>query len=172
MEESVVTKVFLPIALAVIMLGMGLSLTTDDFKRVMIYPKAAVLGMLNQLILLPIVAFVYAKIFPLSPELAVGLMILAICPGGVTSNLISHISKGDTALSITLTAISGVITVITIPFILSFSLEHFMAEGEKISLPIGRTILQIFVITIIPILMGMSIRFLAESFADKMGKPV
>ena len=80
MEESVVTKVFLPIALAVIMLGMGLSLTTDDFKRVVIYPKATVLGMLNQLILLPIVAFVYAKIFPLSPELAVGLMILAICP--------------------------------------------------------------------------------------------
>ena len=82
MEESVVTKIFLPIALAVIMLGMGLSLTTDDFRRVVIYPKATVLGMLNQLVLLPIVAFVYAKIFPLSPELAVGLMILAICPGG------------------------------------------------------------------------------------------
>ena len=83
MEESVVTKIFLPIALAVIMLGMGLSLTTDDFRRVVIYPKATVLGMLNQLVLLPIVAFVYAKIFPLSPELAVGLMILAICPGGL-----------------------------------------------------------------------------------------
>ncbi|SVC43509.1 uncharacterized protein METZ01_LOCUS296363, partial [marine metagenome] len=138
MEESVVTKIFLPIALAVIMLGMGLSLTTDDFRRVVIYPKATVLGMLNQLVLLPIVAFVYAKIFPLSPELAVGLMILAICPGGVTSNLISHVSKGDTALSITLTAISGVITVVTIPFILNFSLEHFMAEGERISLPIGK----------------------------------
>lgn len=172
MEESVVTKVFLPIALAVIMLGMGLSLTTDDFKRVVIYPKATVLGMLNQLILLPIVAFVYAKIFPLSPELAVGLMILAICPGGVTSNLISHVSKGDTALSITLTAISGVITVVTIPFILNFSLEHFMAGREKISLPIGKTIIQIFVITVIPVLMGMSIRFFAESFANKMGKPV
>ena len=172
MEESVVTKVFLPIALAVIMLGMGLSLTTDDFKRVVIYPKATVLGMLNQLILLPIVAFVYAKIFPLSPELAVGLMILAICPGGVTSNLISHVSKGDTALSITLTAISGVITVVTIPFILNFSLEHFMAGREKISLPIGKTIIQIFVITVIPVLMGMSIRFFAEIFANKMGKPV
>ena len=172
MEESVVTKIFLPIALAVIMLGMGLSLTTDDFKRVVIYPKATVLGMLNQLILLPIVAFVYAKIFPLSPELAVGLMILAICPGGVTSNLISHVSKGDTALSITLTAISGVITVVTIPFILNFSLEHFMAEGERISLPIGKTIIQIFVITVIPVLMGMSIRFFAEIFANKMGKPV
>ena len=172
MEESVVTKIFLPIALAVIMLGMGLSLTTDDFRRVVIYPKATVLGMLNQLVLLPIVAFVYAKIFPLSPELAVGLMILAICPGGVTSNLISHVSKGDTALSITLTAISGVITVVTIPFILNFSLEHFMAEGERISLPIGKTIIQIFVITVIPVLMGMLTRSLAESFADKMGKPV
>ena len=168
MEESVVTKIFLPIALAVIMLGMGLSLTTDDFRRVVIYPKATVLGMLNQLVLLPIVAFVYAKIFPLSPELAVGLMILAICPGGVTSNLISHVSKGDTALSITLTAISGVITVVTIPFILNFSLEHFMAEGERISLPIGKTIIQIFVITVIPVLMGMLTRSLAESFADKM----
>ncbi len=172
MEESVVTKIFLPIALAVIMLGMGLSLTTDDFRRVVIYPKATVLGMLNQLVLLPIVAFVYAKIFPFSPELAVGLMILAICPGGVTSNLISHVSKGDTALSITLTAISGVITVVTIPFILNFSLEHFMAEGERISLPIGKTIIQIFVITVIPVLMGMLTRSLAESFADKMGKPV
>ena len=172
MEANIVTKVFLPIALAVIMLGMGLSLTTDDFKRVMIYPKATVLGMLNQLILLPIIAFVYAKIFPLSPELAVGLMILAVCPGGVTSNLISHVSKGDTALSITLTAISGVITVITIPFILSYSLEYFMDGGQNISLPIGKTIIQIFVITVIPVSIGMSIRSLTENFANKMGKPV
>lgn len=171
-EESIVTKVFLPIALAVIMFGMGLSLTTDDFKRVMVYPKATVLGLLNQLVLLPIVAFGYAKIFPLSPELAVGLMILAICPGGVTSNLISHVSKGDTALSITLTAISGVITAITIPFVLRFSLEYFMAEEERISLPIAKTILQIFVITIIPVLVGMSTRSLSESFANRMGKPV
>ena len=172
MEANIVTKVFLPIALAVIMLGMGLSLTADDFKRVMIYPRATLLGMLNQLILLPIIAFVYAKIFPLSPELAVGLMILAVCPGGVTSNLISHVSKGDTALSITLTAISGVITVITIPFILSYSLEHFIDGRQNISLPIGKTIIQIFVITVIPVSIGMSIRSLAENFANKMGKPV
>ena len=172
MEQSVITDVFLPVALAIIMLGMGLSLVLDDFRRVVTYPKPVVLGLMNQLILLPLVGFFFAGFFPLKPELAVGIMILAACPGGVTSNLISHVSKGDTALSVTLTAISSLITIITIPIIINFSLLHFMSEGQKIQLPVMKTIATILAITIVPITIGMVTRAKKPVFADKMGKPV
>ena len=95
MQSSVLTELFLPFSLAVIMFGMGLSLRVEDFKRILIYPKAVGIGLLNQLVLLPIIAFGIAKAFSLPPELAVGLMILAVCPGGATSNLITHLAKGD-----------------------------------------------------------------------------
>lgn len=172
MEQSVITDVFLPVALAIIMLGMGLSLVLDDFKRVVIYPKAIVLGLTNQLILLPLVAFLLVGLFPLTPELAVGVMVLAACPGGVTSNLISHVSKGDTALSITLTALSSAITVITIPFIINFSLVHFMSKGQVIQLDVLKTIMTIALITIVPVTIGMLIRSKFPDFANKMKKPV
>jgi len=172
MEQSVITAVFLPVALGIIMLGMGLSLVLDDFKRVVVYPKPVVLGLVNQLILLPLVGFFFASLFPLKPELAVGIMILAACPGGVTSNLISHVSKGDTALSVTLTAISSLVTIITIPIIINFSLMHFMSEGQEIQLPVMKTIATILAITIVPITIGMVIRSKKPAFADKMGKPV
>ncbi len=172
MEQSVITDVFLPVALAIIMLGMGLSLVLDDFKRVVIYPKVVVLGLVNQLVLLPLVGFFFAGLFPLKPELAVGVMILVACPGGVTSNLISHVSKGDTALSVTLTAISSLITIITIPIIINFSLVHFMQEGQAIQLDVLKTIKTIIAITVVPIVIGMVIRSKKPTFADKMGKPV
>ena len=120
MEDSVLTSVVLPASLAVIMLGMGLSLVIDDFKRVFQYPKAVLIGLTNQMILLPVIGFLIAIAFQLPPTMAVGLMILAACPGGVTSNLITHVAKGDIALSITMTAIASFLTVITIPIIISF----------------------------------------------------
>ncbi|MBS4073218.1 MAG: bile acid:sodium symporter, partial [Algoriphagus sp.] len=136
MQSSILTELFLPLALAVIMFGMGLSLTLSDFKRILIYPKAVLLGLLNQIVLLPVVAFFIANGLGLSPELAVGLMILAACPGGATSNLITHLAKGDTALSITLTAFSSMITVLTIPFVVNFSIGYFIPGGEEQQLEI------------------------------------
>lgn len=173
MEDSILTSVVLPVSLAVIMFGMGLSLVIGDFRRVFKYPKAAFIGLSNQLILLPLIGFALALIFNLSPAMAVGLMIIAACPGGPTSNLITHISKGDIALSISLTAISSLITVFTIPIILSFSLAYFTYDsGVQIELPIIETILQIMVITIIPVSIGMIIRHYNEKFADKMERPM
>ncbi len=166
------TTIFLPVALAIIMLGMGLSLTLSDFKRVLIYPKAVALGLFNQLILLPLIGFLLANAFGLEPALAVGLMILAACPGGVTSNLISHVSKGDTALSITLTAISSLTTILTIPFIISISLDHFYGSAQGIQLDILKTIKTILAITIVPVGIGMLIRSKNADFANKMNNPV
>jgi len=111
-------------------------------------------------------------VFSLPAEVAVGIMILAACPGGPTSNLISHLAKGDLALSVTLTALSSLITIITIPFIVNFALVRFMGEGEFIKLGILETILQVFVIVVIPIIVGMSIRIFYPNFARKMAKPV
>ena len=155
------------------MLGMGLALTPADFRRVVLYPKATAIGILNQLIVLPIVGFLLLLIFPMStPELAVGIMVLAACPGGPTSNLISHISKGDTALSISLTAISSILVVFTIPLIVNFSLRYFMQQGEYIPLPVFDTMLSVIIITLIPVAIGMIIRAKAPGFAALMNKPV
>ncbi|MEM6698390.1 MAG: bile acid:sodium symporter family protein [Bacteroidota bacterium] len=173
MESSLLTSVVLPVSLAIIMLGMGLTLVVDDFKRVFQYPKAALVGLTNQLILLPIVGFALAVAFQLPTAMAVGLMIIAACPGGVTSNLITHVSKGDIALSITLTAISSLITVFTIPLIISLALMHFANDAEtQIELPIVETILQIMAITVVPVGIGMLIRGYRPAFADRMDKPM
>jgi len=166
------STIFLAVSLVIIMLGMGLSLTIDDFKRIFIKPKAVILGVTNQIIVLPLVGFLLASIFPLKPEIAIGIMILAACPGGTTSNLICHLAKGDTALSVTLTAISSLLTIITIPIIINISLEHFLDQGQIIELPVIKTIVQILVITIIPVSIGMVIKNYNNAFAEKMEKPV
>ncbi len=171
MEESILTTIILPASLFIIMLGMGLSLVVDDFKRVLLYPKATIIGLVNQLIVLPLIAFGMVKMLDLSPLIAVGFMLVAACPGGVTSNLIAHVSRGDTALSITLTAISSFITVITIPLIVTYSLNHFLADSQTIQLPIVKTIIQILGITIFPVSIGMWVRYKYPEFALKMDKP-
>jgi BASS family bile acid:Na+ symporter len=158
--------------LFIIMLGMGLSLKTEDFKRIALYPKGVFVGLTNQLILLPLIGLAIAVLLNLAPEIAIGIMILAACPGGPTSNLISHLAKGDLALSVTLTALSSLITIVTIPFIVNFSLEYFLGAGKVIELNILQTIAQIFVIVVIPIGIGMLIRKLRPQFALKMAKPV
>lgn len=172
MESNILTSVLLPLSLGVIMLGMGLSLTIADFKRVIVYPKAVGIGLLNQLIILPLVAFGLIQLFGLQTELAVGMMILAACPGGATSNLISHLAKGDTALSITLTAFSSVITVLTIPLIVNFAILKFMPDGEALQLNVLHTVVSVVIITIIPVSIGMMVRSKAPAFSDKMEKPV
>lgn len=173
METNFLTDLMLPISLGIIMLGMGLSLTPADFRRVAVYPKAAAIGIINQIIILPLVGFLLLMIIPMrTPELAVGIMILAACPGGPTSNLITHISRGDTALSITLTAISSMIVVITIPLIVNFSLAHFLEVGEYVPLPVLKTMISVIIITLVPVTIGMFIRARAQDFAARMSKPV
>jgi bile acid:Na+ symporter, BASS family len=172
MEANFITSFLLPAALFVIMLGMGLSLEPADFKRVLRYPKAVLLALVNQILLLPLIGFGLAYAFGLRAELAVGLMLIAACPGGPTSNLISHLAKGDTALSISLTAISSLITIFTIPFIVNFSLLHFMNQGQYISLDVPTTILQIVGITLVPVSIGMFLRQRKGGFAAKMERPV
>lgn len=155
MESNFLTAIFLPLALFIIMLGMGLSLRMEDFQRIFFEPKAVIIGLIAQLIMLPMVGYLLASVFSLSPELAVGIMILTACPGGSTSNVITYFIRGNVALSVTLTAISSLITIFTIPLVINFSMIKFMGEGVTLALPVGKTILQIAVITFIPISMGM-----------------
>ncbi|WP_459212606.1 bile acid:sodium symporter family protein [Aquimarina rhabdastrellae] len=170
---EIISKVFLPLSLAIIMLGMGMTLVPADFTRIIKYPKAILIGLTNQLILLPIIGFSLAVVFNLSPIMAVGLMILAACPGGATSNLITQVSRGNIALSVSLTAITSFVSIVTIPFILSYSIDYFGADTDSIiKLPILDTILQIMVITVIPISIGMFIRKLKPNFANRMEKPM
>jgi BASS family bile acid:Na+ symporter len=163
--------VFLPLALAIIMLGMGMTLILGDFTRIIKFPKAILIGLTNQFIFLPIIGFSLAIAFNLSLEMAVGLIILATCPSNPTSNLITQICKGDIALSITLTAIASMVSILTIPFILSYALDYF-GSGTKVTikLPIIDTIIQIMGITVIPISIGMLIRRFKTNFATRMEK--
>ncbi|KPP99114.1 MAG: bile acid:Na+ symporter, BASS family [Bacteroidetes bacterium HLUCCA01] len=170
MEESILTAVFLPLALAFIMLGMGLTLTPADFRRILIAPKAIVLGLVAQLVLLPLLGFALVYLFGLTGALAVGVMILAACPGGPTSNLVSHLAKGDLALSISLTAISSVVTVATIPLIVNFAILHFGEEGS-VTLPVLQTIIQIMGVTLVPVALGMYIRSRRPAWSDRAEKP-
>jgi BASS family bile acid:Na+ symporter len=164
--------VILGLALAITMWGMGLNLIKDDFKRVLRNPKLVLLGLINQLILLPIIAYTLVSLLPASPEIAVGIMILSASPGGPTSNLLSLLAKADTALSVTLTAITSVVTIFTIPFIVNIALEHFGGLSSSIQLPIVETILKMVLIVIAPMLLGMIIKKYFPSFSDKMEKPI
>ena len=164
---TLVNSVVIPICLFLIMMGMGLTLVTNDFKRVLKYPKAVGIGLTNQLILLPIIGFALANIMPLRPEYAVGVMLLVLCPGGTTSNLFTYLAKGDVALSVTMTAIASVITVFTIPIVLSFSLIYFMGSGSAFELPVLKTVLTLVVLTIIPISIGMLIKRYAPAVVDR-----
>ena len=164
---TLVNSVIIPICLFLIMMGMGLTLVTNDFKRVLKYPKAVGIGLTNQLILLPIIGFALANIMPLRPEYAVGVMLLVLCPGGTTSNLFTYLAKGDVALSVTMTAIASVITVFTIPIVLSFSLIYFMGSGSAFELPVLKTVLTLVLLTIVPISIGMLIKRYAPGVADR-----
>tara|TARA_R110000751_G_scaffold76349_1_gene153890 strand:+ start:68 stop:970 length:903 start_codon:yes stop_codon:yes gene_type:complete len=163
---TLVNTQVVPICIFLIMMGMGLSLVPNDFKRILKYPKAVSVGLLNQLILLPIIGFTLANIMPLEPEYAVGVMLLVLCPGGTTSNMFSHIAKGDVALSVTMTAVASLITVFTIPVVLNLSLVHFMGEGSQFQLPLIPTIISLMGLTIVPIAIGMLIKYFAPRFAD------
>ena len=171
MESSIITNVLLPIALGIIMLGLGLSLTVDDFRRVLRYPKAVLLGLFIQTFLLTMVCFGIAILFKLPPELAVGMMLLAASPGGASANIFSHLAHGDVALNITLTAINSVLSLFTLPLIASLSLGYFM-DSEQYVPPPFRKVLEVGIIILGPVLIGMIVRARASAFALRMEQPI
>lgn len=171
MESSVLTSVVLPAALFLIMGGMGLSLTLDDFRRVARFPRAAAVGLVAQLVGLPLCAWACVELLGGSGTLAVGAFLLAACPGGVTSNLVTHVARGDTALSITLTAINSCVAVFTLPLIVQMALRAYLGADTDVELPILRTIGQVVAVTLLPVALGMSVRRARPSFADRMERP-
>lgn len=170
MDES--AKIYLGIALIIVMMGMGLSLTIADFKRVLLYPKAVFIGLMNQIVILPIIAFALVYLFDIRPVLAVGLMLLAVSPGGPTSNLITHLCKGDTALSVTLTACSSIITLFTIPLFLGWTLNHFLGTQAEITIDRFEVFKELMMVVLVPVIVGIAINHFAPKFAAKMDKPV
>jgi len=165
--------VFLPLSLVFIMFTLGLGLTIEDFKNVIKEPRAFAIGLINQMVLLPIFAVIVIILFGLTNELAVGMMILACCPGGVTSNVITKLAKGDTALSISYTAVISIATVLTLPLIVGISMQYFMADNipEINILTLGLTM---FLITALPVGIGLlthsKFRNFTHSFEPKAGK--
>jgi BASS family bile acid:Na+ symporter len=170
MQSSYIVTTFLPIALGVIMLGLGLSLQVSDFTRIVKFPKAVVVGLSCQMLLLPVVCFFTARAFSLSPEMSVGLMLLAASPGGAVANLYSHLSKGDVALNITLTALNSILTLFTMPLIVNCSLEYFMSEGQYVPMQFKK-IIEVFMIVIIPVGIGMLVRNFFPQLSQKLSKP-
>ncbi len=171
MEANILTTLLLPLAIAIIMIGLGLSLTIDDFKRVVVYPKAVVIGLVCQMLILPVVCFFIAKGFGLSPELAVGLMLLAAAPGGATANLYSHLAKGDVALNVSLTAVNSVLALFTLPFIVNFAISYFMESDQAVPMQLKKVI-EVCMIVLVPVAIGMLVRAKSPASALKLDKPV
>ena len=170
--DSVLVSVGLPAALAVIMFGLGLSLSVDDFRRIGKSPRPVAVALAAQVVVLPLVCFGLVLALDLDPLLAVGMMLLAASPGGTTANLFSHLFRGDVALNITLTAVNSVLAVVTLPVVVNLALAHFdPADADDVGLQLGKT-LQVFAIVLVPVAIGMVVRRSAPGFADRADKPV
>ncbi|MEU7214989.1 bile acid:sodium symporter family protein [Nocardia iowensis] len=171
--DSPLVSVALPLALAVIMFGLGLSLTVADFTRIARTPKTVAIALACQLLLLPAVAFGLVLLFDLPPLLAVGMMLLAASPGGTTANLFSHLFRGDVALNVSLTAVNSVIAAVTLPLVTNFAIDYFEPEhgSGAVGLQFGKVV-QVFAIVLIPVAIGMAVRRLSAEFADRMDRPV
>lgn len=168
MQADLLTKVILPAALFLIMFGIGLSLRLLDFKNIVTSPRVVAIGLCAQMVLLPLIAFGLALVFALPQEIAVGLIIIALAPGGATSNMFSYLCKGDVSLSITLTALASVITPFSIPVLADASMHYFMGSNVAFSLPVGETIMKLFVITVVPVVLGMLVLAYGERVAKKI----
>ncbi|MCR2783756.1 MULTISPECIES: bile acid:sodium symporter family protein [unclassified Microbacterium] len=168
---SALTTIGLPVALGIIMFGLGLSLTLRDFARVAKQPKAVIVALLCQLVLLPAICFGLVLLFQLPPVLAVGMMMLAASPGGTTANLYSHLFRGDIALNISLTAINSVIAVITLPIITNLAIAYFDPFDGELGMQWAKAA-EVFAIVLLPVALGMVVRRVWPAFADRMDKPV
>jgi BASS family bile acid:Na+ symporter len=169
-QIAIVNTVLVPVGLALIMFSLGLTLALRDFALLGRNPKPVLAGLGGQLLLMPLLALAIGMIFRLPPELALGLFILAICPAGTTSNALTFVGRGNVALAVVLTALSSLITVFTIPLLLSWALPHFMAAGDVPRLSVPNTMLQLMRITILPVAAGMVVHRFAPAFAQKVSR--
>jgi BASS family bile acid:Na+ symporter len=165
MGMGLISEIFLPLALAFIMFSLGLGLTISDFSRVLKQPKDFLIGAFSQIIILPIVALILVLIWPLSPELAIGVMLIAAAPGGATSNIITSFAKGDVALSVSLTAIISLLSVFTIPLIVLISLNILVDNYSSITISILDIAIQMFAIVTIPVILGILFRKFMSNFS-------
>ncbi len=168
---SVFTTIALPIALAVVMLGLGLGLTRADFERVVRHPTVTVVALVCQILVLPAACFALVLAFELPPALAVGMMLLAAAPGGTSANLFSHLFRGDVALNISLTAVNSVLALVTLPVVVNLAVGYFGAGVDPIGAQV-KTAVDVFVIVLLPVIVGMLIRARRPTWADRMDRPV
>lgn len=161
---DIILSVFLPLSLAFIMFSLGLGLTFGDFSRVAISPGPFAIGAVSQIVFLPLSAFALLHVFTISPELSVGVMILALSPGGVTSNILTKLAGGALALSITLTAIVSLLSVITVPLMVAWSANYFMGEAAP-DINVTSLAIAMFMITVVPVVIGLLLRRFATSLA-------
>ncbi|MFT4285058.1 MAG: bile acid:sodium symporter family protein [Protaetiibacter sp.] len=168
---SALTSIGLPVALGIIMFGLGLSLRPADFARVAKHPRAVVIALVCQLLVLPAVCLGLVVLFRLPPVLAVGMMLLAASPGGTTANLYSHLFRGDVALNISLTAVNSVIAVFTLPLITNLAILWFLPGQDELGVQFAKAV-EVFAIVLLPVLLGMLVRWWRAGFAERMDKPV
>ncbi|MEP3944404.1 bile acid:sodium symporter family protein [Ascidiaceihabitans sp.] len=164
---DILINVVLPLSLAIIMLSLGIGLTFGDFVRVLTRLRAFGVGAVAQIIALPVVAYLVVIAFKLPGELAVGFMLLSFCPGGVTSNMITKLAKGDVALSVSLTAVISLLGLLTVPFLAAWSVAHFMGENAP-QIDIATLAIAVFLITTLPVLIGVTVRHFATGFAQRI----
>jgi len=171
-QAAFINASVIPWVLRLVMIGLGLSLTLADFRRVVVFPKAASVGLVAQLVGLPLTAFVLSWIFSAPPAIAVGLVILAACPSGVTSNAYTFASKADVPLCVTLSAITSVVTVFSIPFLIDLALGVFFEEGQEISMSAGGMRLNLMTFTLLPLALGMAYRHFYPETAGRAVEPI
>jgi len=155
---DLITLVLLPLALGCIMVTLGFGLTVADFRRVLVAPKGVLIGLANLVLLAPALAFAVAELFDLEPVFAVGLVLLGASPGGTLANLLTHLARGETALSITMTGLSSVLAVITVPVYLTLAIDHFGATGLDSDPQMLTIVARVFAVTVIPLAIGMEVR--------------
>jgi BASS family bile acid:Na+ symporter len=170
MDNAFLSTYLLPLVIALIMYNLGLSLTPEDFKRTFRFPKAMIIGLICQMLLLPVIAYILAVISNLPPAIKVGLILIAACPGGATSNLITYLLKGDVALSISLTSINSILILFSIPVISYLALELFMGQHTRVSMPLMNTVLKIFLMILLPTSLGLVTRLKVPGFAQRLEK--
>lgn len=168
MESTGLIQIILPLALFLIMLGIGLSLSLNDFLALKAEPRAVVVGSLMQLVGLPLLGYAVVTIMNLPPVYAVGIMILTFAPGGATSNMISYLCKADTALSVSLTVIASILTPVTLPLLSYWAVTHWLSIESSMPFPIAQTILKLLTIALVPVLLGMWVRKKKPGFATRL----
>ena len=172
MTNALFSNLFLPLTLAIITLGLGLSISVKDIRNIVQNPKNVIVGLFSQLFLLPIIALLISFITGIDGVYAVGLILIAICPGGATANLVNYMIRGNVALSLSITMINGLITIFTIPFLTSLALIFFFKQNSEISIAIPDAVLKIFLLTILPATVGILIRSKNEEIANRLERPL